>query len=198
MIPTNRHRLSAVNRIRFALRRLMVVAACGGVLAKPARGQVAGNSQPAAPTPTAALLARLAGQWEMRGSVHGRPAMYRVSAQPTLGAKYIELHMRDTSPKAPYEARVFIGPDTVAGAVIVHWLDNTGAAFSIPAGAGTVVADTLRFEFAYSNGPFRDRLVYRAATRDWEVRLESGDGKGGWRLFGEYVMVPLPKAGKRT
>jgi hypothetical protein len=58
-----------------------------------------------------------------------------------------------------YEARVFVGADTTPNLVVVHWIDNTGGAFSIPFGTGTVVADTLRFDIPYSTGPFRDTFV---------------------------------------
>ena len=140
-----------------------------------------------APNPADSLIARLVGRWEMRGEVRGRPAVYDAVAQWTLGHRYLELHMRDRAAASPYEARVFIGSDTAKGRVLVHWLDNTGAAFSVPAGIGVVSGDTLRFEFAYSDGPFRDTFIYRRRTNEWSMVLERGDGRGGWRPFATYV-----------
>lgn len=185
-------------RVAIVMRAALGAAAITSLPMHVARPQADGQPPLVAAARTDSLLARLVGEWDMRGTVRGRPVVYRVSAQKALAGRYVEIHMRDTSSKAGYEARVFIGQDTVPGAVIVHWIDNTGAAFSVPAGVGNVIGDTLRFEFAYSNGPFRDRFVYRAATRDWDIRLESGDGKGGWRSFGDYVMAPRQKAGRRA
>lgn len=138
------------------------------------------------PNPADSLLARLVGQWDMRGEVRGRPAAYNAVGGWTLAHKYVELHLRDRA-KAGYEALVFLGADTLAGHVLVHWLDNTGAAFSVPAGTGSVIGDTLRFEFAYSSGPFRDTFIYRRRPNEWYMLLESGDGHGGWKPFATYV-----------
>jgi hypothetical protein len=179
--------------VAVALRLALATTAYVQLGTRLAAAQSDEHSRIAVKAPVDSLLERLVGQWTMRGSIRGRAAMYHVSAQRTLGGRYVEIHMRDTSSKAPYEARVFIGADTLPGAVIVHWLDNTGAAFSVPAGRGSVAGDTLRFQFEYSTGPFRDRFVYRRQAREWDVRLESGDGKGGWRLFAEYVMAAAPK-----
>jgi hypothetical protein len=69
----------------------------------------------------------------------------------------------------------------------------------VPHATGTIAGDTLRFEFAYASGPFRDTFVYHPETRSWTVRLESGDARtGGWRHFGEYEVraeaTPPPTA----
>jgi hypothetical protein len=137
-----------------------------------------------------ALLDRLVGNWQMVGQVRGRPVTYTLAARRVLSGRYVELHMTDVSQPPQYEARVFVGADTVPGHVLVHWLDSFGAAFSVPAATGQVVGDTLRFEFAYSTGPFRDTFVYRPTAGTWMIRLESGDSTGGWRLFAEYEVRP--------
>jgi hypothetical protein len=154
----------------------------------------AATAQPAkiAPNPADSLITRLVGQWEMRGEVRGRPAVYDADGQWTLGHGYVELRMRDRAAASPYEARVFIGADTAKGRVVVHWLDNTGAAFSVPAGVGAASGDTLRFEFAYSNGPFRDTFIYRRRTNEWSMILETGDGRGAWRPFASYLARRKP------
>jgi len=146
-----------------------------------------GQSPPASRSAADALIAKLAGQWEMVGNVRGKAVSYNATGTPTLGGRYIELHMRYTASRGAYEARVFIGSDTLPGRIIVHWLDNTGAAFSIPHGTGYVRGDTLRFEFAYSNGPFRDTFVHHPATDTWQMVLESGSRSGSWSLFASYV-----------
>jgi hypothetical protein len=147
------------------------------VLAGTLRGQ-------ARPVPDS-LLQRLVGTWEMNGTVRGTPVTYRLEGRRVLQNRFVELHMEDISTPPGYEARVFIGADST-GRIIAHWMDVFGAAFSIPPGSGAVRADTLEILFQYADGPFRDRFVYNRRDDSWHFRLESGDGSGGWKLFGEY------------
>jgi hypothetical protein len=98
----------------------------------------------------------------------------------------VELHMRDVRRPSAYEARVFIGADTTAGHLIAHWLDNFGAAYSVPPATGEVRGDTLLLAFPYPTGAFRDTFVYLRTTDRWHFRLEAADSVGGWRLFAEY------------
>lgn len=135
-----------------------------------------------------ALLEALAGRWRMEGNVRGKPVAYDLEAQRVLDGRYIELHMKDIARPAQYEARVFIGEDTVVNRVIVHWLDSFGAAYSIPYGEGTAAGDTLQFAIPYPGAPFRDTFVFRSMDHTWLFRLESSDGHGGWKLFAEYVV----------
>jgi hypothetical protein len=137
------------------------------------------------------LLDRLVGAWRMVGQIRGRPVEYRLSATRVLNQRFVELHMIDIAQPPQYQARVFVGADTTPGRVLVHWLDSFGAAYSVPAAAGAVRGDTLLFEFQYSDGPFRDTFVFRGPGMGWHFRLESSDGQGGWRLFGEYDVTPV-------
>jgi hypothetical protein len=147
------------------------------------------SSAPAAARPSVEpLLDALVGDWSMAGQVVGHPATYDLAGRRVLGGKYVELHMTDVTRPPKYEARVFIGADTVAGRILVHWIDNTGAAYSVPPGTGTIAGDTLVFEIPYSTGPFRDTFTFDRRARIWTFRLESGDGKGGWRLFANYTV----------
>ena len=144
------------------------------------------------------LLDRLVGRWQVVGQVHGRPATYAADGHRVLSGRFVELDMTDISSPPAYEARVFIGEDTTATKVLVHWLDNFGAAYSVPAASGRIVGDTIRFEFAYSSGPFRDTFVYHRANGGWTFRLEAGDGSGGWRPFADYEVRRSKKAGGRA
>ncbi len=102
--------------------------------------------------------------------------------------------MIDTAKAPQYEARVFVGADTVPHGILVHWIDTYGAAYSVPPGVGAASGDTLRFQIAYPDGVFRDTFVYRPLTRDWYFRIESSDHNGGWKLFAEYdVHTPSTK-----
>jgi hypothetical protein len=125
---------------------------------------------PEAPPPVP-ILERLIGHWTMTGKVRGQPATYRLDATWVLQRRFVELHMTDVRHTPPqYEARVFIGPDTVAGRVLGQWLDNFGAAYSVPP----------------ARGPFHDTFVYDATTDTWTIRLDAADGAGGWTRFAEY------------
>ena len=123
----------------------------------------------------------------MQGMVRRRPATYTLDAAPVLHKAFIELHMVDVGRPPRYEARVFIGADTTSGAVIAHWLDMTGAAYSIPHATGSVRGDTLVFTFVYSTGPFRDTFVYDRSADTWHFRLEQASATGApWQPFAEY------------
>jgi hypothetical protein len=178
------------------LRRIAVSCGLLSVVVEASPAQVA--SAAAAPRSERVsaedLLDRLVGDWSMVGQVRGRPVTYTVAARRVLAGRYVELHMTDVNQPPQYEARVFVGADTVPGRVLVHWLDSFGAAFSVPHAAGAIVGDTLQFEFAYRSGPFRDTFIYHGPGRGWTFRLEAGDGRGGWRLFAAYDVRPPERA----
>jgi hypothetical protein len=132
------------------------------------------------------LLGHLTGTWHMTGTVRGRPANYRMIGQRVLHGRFVELHMEDRTRPPEYEARVFLGVDSAATRLIVHWLDRFGAGLSIPHAVGEARGDTLQFTFAYADGPFRDTFSYDRQHGEWRFLLESGDQQGGWRRFAEY------------
>jgi hypothetical protein len=143
-------------------------------------------AQAATPASMDSLLGHLVGSWRMAGMVRGHPAMYHLEAARVLQNRFVELHMKDVATPPQYEARVFIGVDSAGARYIVHWLDNFGAAFSIPHAVGQAAGDTIQFTFAYADGPFRDTFVYDRQQDRWHFRLESGDSAGAWRLFADY------------
>lgn len=138
------------------------------------------------PAATDSLLERFVGQWAMAGTVRGRPTTYALDVSRVLQGKYVELHMTDVHLPPGYEARAFLGADTAGAGVIAHWLDNFGAAYSVPTAAGAARGDTLVLDFPYPAGAFRDTFVYDRARDRWEMRLERSDGNGGWTLFAQY------------
>ena len=138
------------------------------------------------PASTDSLLERFVGQWVMTGTVRDRPATYALDVSRVLQGKYVELHMTDVQLPPGYEARAFLGADTAGTRVIAHWLDNFGAAYSVPTATGTVQGDTLVLDFPYPTGAFRDTFVHDRARDRWDMRLERADGKGGWTLFARY------------
>jgi hypothetical protein len=128
------------------------------------------------------LLERLIGQWTMRGTVRGRPATYRLEGMWVLQGRFVELHMEDVANRPPrYEARVFIGPDTLPGHVLAHWMDNFGAAYSVPPATGQVAGDSLTLDFPYPAGAFHDTFVYNRATDAWTMRRTPQTARAGGR-----------------
>jgi hypothetical protein len=162
------------------MRRFGLAGACAVAMALRAHGQ--GPS----PARMDSLLERLVGRWQMTGAVRGHPVTYRLDVSRVLQGRFVELHMQDVATPPGYEARVFLGVDSAGARYIAHWLDNTGAAYSIPHAIGAAHGDTVRFSFAYADGPFRDMFAYNRARDSWYFRLESGDSAGKWALFGEY------------
>jgi len=67
----------------------------------------------AAPEPTH-LLATLAGDWDLAGTVLGKPAHYRAQGRWVLHGGWLEFSMVDLATPPDYEARVFIGYDAKA------------------------------------------------------------------------------------
>jgi hypothetical protein len=149
------------------MRRYLVIA---GVIGLWQAAALNGQAEPSVtPDP---LLGRLVGQWTMTGTVRERPATYRLDVTWVLQQRFIELHMQDVKHMPPlYEARVFIGADTLLSHYIAHWLDNFGAAYSVPPATGTARGDTLTLDFPYPVGAFHDTFVYDRATDTWRTDL---------------------------
>lgn len=152
------------------------------VIAAAASAPLAGQT----PASTDSLLERFVGQWAMAGTVRGRAATYALDVSRVLQGKFVELHMTDVHLPPGYEARAFLGADTAGTGVIAHWLDNFGAAYSVPTATGAARGDTLVLNFPYATGAFRDTFVYDRTHDRWDMRLERADGSGGWTLFAQY------------
>jgi hypothetical protein len=136
------------------------------------------------------VVQQLVGHWRMVGNVRGKPATYDMVARRILNDRYVEMHMQDIARPSTYEALVFIGEDTLTTRVLVHWLDVFGAAYSVPHGVGTISGDTVQFQIAYPDGPFRDTFVFQRAKREWQFHIEATDGHGGWKPFADYAVSP--------
>jgi len=166
-----------------------------GIVGSPADLRAQSAQQPA----TRSLLDELVGDWRMVGQVRGHPVTYDLVTRRILNGRFVELHMTDAGRPSQYEARVFIGEDTAARGVLVHWLDNTGAAYSVPHGKGMISADSVQFDIPYSDVTFRDTFVFSRANGTWTFRLEASDGRGGWKPFAAYELrrVEGPAGGGR-
>src|SRR6266480_4787439 len=133
------------------------------------------NAQRAPTIRAVTVMDNFVGTWTMSGTARGKPVAYDLEGKRILDGRYVELHMTDVQRPPKYEARVFIGEDTVTNHIIVHWLDSFGAAYSVPPGTGTISGDTLVFHVPYPDGDFRDTFVYHRENRTWSFLLESSD-----------------------
>jgi len=137
------------------------------------------------------LLSALDGRWTMVGDVMGKPVKYDMEAFPTLQGSFTEIHMNDVQVPSQYEARVFIGSGE-NGQIIAHWLDSTGAEYSVPHGTGSIMGNTIVFTIPYTSGQFRDTLTYQPARQTWTLVIESAKPDGSWQHFAKYDIQRKP------
>ena len=157
----------------------LVIGICGALVPPLA-------AQTSSPAAMDSLLEHVVGHWTMSGTVRGRPAEYTLDATRVLQGRFVELRMQDVHVPPAYEARVFIGVDSAGSRYIAHWLDNFGAAYSIPPATGVARGDTLILRFPYPDGAFRDTFAYDRRQDAWHFRLDAADSTGTWRLFADY------------
>jgi hypothetical protein len=141
----------------------------------------------AAPEPTH-LLATLAGDWDLSGTVLGKSAHYRARGRWVLNGGWLEFSMIDVATPPGYEARVFIGYDAKAGDYVAHWLDRFGAAGARVTATGTGEDGTLVLLFPYAEGAFRDTLSLAPDGASGSLLLEMHKADGSWSTFASYQM----------
>jgi len=141
----------------------------------------------AAPEPTH-LLATLAGDWDLAGTVLGKPAHYRAQGRWVLHGGWLEFSMVDLATPPDYEARVFIGYDAKAGDYVAHWLDRFGAAGARVTATGSGQDGTLVLLFPYAEGAFRDTLSLAPDGTSGTLLLETQKADGSWSTFASYQM----------
>jgi hypothetical protein len=147
----------------------------------------AAAAEPPVPSP---YLAELSGDWELTGTVQGKPAHYRAHGACVLNRSWLEFSMRDVATPPAYEARVYIGYDRGADDYIAHWLDKFGAAGARVLGSGHLSGRTLVLNFPYAEGAFRDTLTLADAGRG-TLLIEAQDKDGRWSTFALYQMKRL-------
>jgi hypothetical protein len=73
-----------------------------------------------------AYLDALQGNWDMTGTLLGKPVKYHARGERVLQGGFLRLHMIDAADAPTYEADLFLGFDAHAGDYIGHWLDRFG------------------------------------------------------------------------
>src|ERR1700733_841152 len=82
-------------------------------------------------------LDALQGNWDMTGTLLGKPVKYHARGERVLQGGFLRLHMIDAAEVPTYEADLFLGYDAHADDYIGHWLDRFGAAGDGAVGIGT-------------------------------------------------------------
>jgi hypothetical protein len=147
-----------------------------------------------APSPDDIYLNELKGDWDMSGTLLGKPVRYQARGERVLQGAFLRLHMADAVGAPPYEADVFIGFDAHAGVYVAHWLDKFGGAGARVVATGVREGPRLVIYFPYAEGTFRDTFVRQADADRWTLLLESQSKEGTWSTFANYTLTRAKKA----
>jgi hypothetical protein len=134
-------------------------------------------------------LDALKGDWEMTGTLLGKPVKYRARGERVLQGGFLRLHMIDAAEVPSYEADLFLGYDAHADDYIGHWLDRFGAAGARVVASGNRKGETLVIQFPYADAAFKDTFVYDSSARTWSLLIESQAPGGVWSSFATYTLV---------
>jgi hypothetical protein len=147
-----------------------------------------GNSR----SPDDAYLDALQGDWQMTGTLLGKPVKYNARGERVLQGGFVRLHMIDAAPAPTYEADLFLGYDSKARDYIGHWLDRFGAAGARVVATGRRHDETLVIQFPYAEGAFKDTFVFDPKAHTWSLLIESQAPGGAWSNFASYTLTRLP------
>jgi len=136
-----------------------------------------------------ALLNALRGQWEMQGTVMGKPVRYWAQGQRVLDGGFLRLHLVDVVSPPKYEAMIFPGYDPKAKDYIAHWLDRFGAGGARVVGTGSRDGERLVFVYPYPEGAFRNTFTWYPASNSWTLLLEAQQSDQHWATFASYTLV---------
>jgi Protein of unknown function (DUF1579) len=146
----------------------------------------------AQPPPAAAadpFLARLEGDWDMVGTVQGKPVRHHGTARWVLKKGWLCLSIVDSGSPPAYEASVYLGFDQRTRDYIAHWLDQFGATGARVVGTGQREGETLVLLFPYAEGAFRDTFSFAAGASSGSLLLESQQKDGHWSTFATYRLT---------
>ena len=142
----------------------------------------------AEPPEATRFLGQLSGEWDMTGTVLGKPAHYRAHGAWVLNGAWLELSMVDVGRPPAYQADLYIGYDATAQDYIAHWLDRFGAAGARVVASGERHERTLVLHFPYAEGAFRDTLTLAGDSASGTLLIEAQRADGSWSTFAAYRM----------
>ncbi len=145
-----------------------------------------------------AFLSRLAGSWDMTGTLRGKPVHQRGEGAWVLGDGWLCFTIIDLSVPPAYQASVYLGFDARGGDYVAHWLDQFGAAGARVVGTGHGDEHTLVLSFPYPEGAFRDTFVIQPDAQRGTLLLESQQTDGHWSTFASYQLSRLKAAATAT
>jgi hypothetical protein len=151
-----------------------------------------GVAADAAPPQAAAadpFLARFEGDWDMVGTVQGKPVRQHGEGRWVLKNSWLCLTIVDAGTPPAYEASVYLGFDRRARDYIAHWLDQFGAAGARVVGTGQRDGQALVVLFPYAEGAFRDTFSLAAGGVSGSLLLESQEKDGHWSTFAAYRLT---------
>lgn len=143
----------------------------------------------AEPPAATRYLAQLTGDWQMSGSVLGKPVRYRAHGRWILNDAWLELSMVDAAQPPQYQAQLYIGYDGKAQDYVAHWLDRFGAAGARVVATGERHERTLVLHFPYAQGAFRDTLTLAPDYGSGTLLLEAQQTDGSWSTFASYRLL---------
>jgi hypothetical protein len=162
---------------------------CVLMLLLAAAGSPPANAEDAS-TAENVYLDGLKGNWDMTGTLLGKPVKYRAQGERVLQGGFLRLHMLDTGAAAPpYEADLFLGYDARAKDYVAHWLDRFGAAGARVVATGTRNGETLVIQFPYAEGAFKNTFTFDPKSRTWTLVIDSQSAGGAWSNFATYTLV---------
>jgi hypothetical protein len=142
----------------------------------------------AAPPEAQSFLGQLGGDWELTGTLLGKPVHYHARGRWVLQGAWLRFAMVDAASPPAYEAQLFLSYDAQADDYIAHWLDRFGAAGARVVASGPRTGDTLVLLFPYAQGAFRDTLRLTGGARGGTLLIESQAKDGSWSPFATYQM----------
>jgi hypothetical protein len=135
------------------------------------------------------FLSHLQGEWQMKGTVMGKPVEYAADGVWVLHSQFLYFHMKDVAIPPRYEANLSIGIDSLKNQYVAHWLDVFGGAGARVVGFGPLSAEKIEIMYPYPAGRFRNLFNYNSQKDAWTLVIESEGEHGHWSLFAQYSIV---------
>lgn len=155
----------------------------------PSAASAAESGTPAVP----AKVAALAGCWEGRGEVMGKPVITSVVARPIVQDAMLAVDAESRAaadPKDLYSAHLIFGgagqqPGASADQIVGFWADSFGGAFA-SSGRGETRPEGFDITYTYPDDAFVNRWRLSGDRLSWQIVTR--DGKGVEKPFASYTL----------
>lgn len=137
------------------------------------------------------FLNGLVGKWLLTGMMGDVPLRQRVSADWTLGKKYLRMYCksvtRKDNPTWDYEAVYHIGYSESEDLFVFHLLDTTDVPIECVVGTGRREGNGISFLFRYGDSRFNNTLTHLAGQDEWRF-LQTYEEDGEIHTFATKEM----------